>query len=218
MINYKGVSIVRKKVTILENINLSLNAGDFAYLTGNVGSGKSSLLKTIYAEIPVETGTAKVAGYSLNDIERNEIPYLRRKLGIIFQDYRLLNDRNIYDNLKFVLEAAEISDRKEIRNRISEVISKVNLEGRENKMPYELSGGEQQRAGIARAIVNNPQIILADEPTGNLDPDSYYSIMEILVKLAKAGTCVLIATHNQELIEKYPGINYHIENKTLRLI
>lgn len=218
LIDYRNVSIFRKKVEILKDINLLISSGEFIFLTGNVGTGKTSLIKSIYADVAIASGYAEVSGYKLTEIERREIPYLRRKLGIIFQDYQLLSDRSVYDNLKFVLEAAEISDRKEIKNRIMDTIAQVDLSGKEAKMPHELSGGEQQRAVIARAIVNRPEIILADEPTGNLDPESSIKIMEILQGTLKTGSCVLMATHNYELLDKYPNTTYNIENKELKLV
>ena len=215
LIKYENVSVLRKNVVILENLNFTLNSGDFYYLSGAVGSGKSTLLKTMYSELDIHSGNAQVAGFDLCSITKKEIPFLRRKLGIIFQDYQLLSDRNIFDNLKFVLEAAEIKSSKEIRTSIDKALYEVGLTDSEKKMPHQLSGGEQQRAVIARALINRPEIILADEPTGNLDPDSSEKIMKILINISKSGSCVIMATHNYELFNQFPAKRFHIEKKNL---
>ena len=212
LINIKNISVVQSEKIILQNVNFQLNAGDFTYLIGKVGSGKSSLIKTLYAELPLKSGSAKIDNYNLSTLKSKEIPFLRRKLGIVFQDFKLLADRNIYDNLKFVLEATGWRNKKEITNRINEVLKEVELSDKEFKMPNELSGGEQQRVVIARAILNKPPVILADEPTGNLDPESSYKIMEILNNIANTGSCVIIATHQYNLIKKFPGRILQIEN------
>ena len=207
----KDISIVRKNNEILKNVNFTLNKGEFVYIKGNTGSGKSSLIRSLYCDVPVNSGDAVVCGYDLTEISKKEIPFLRRKLGIVFQDYQLLQDRNIFENLKFVMEAVGISSPKAIKNRVGEMLEIVELTESENKMPFELSGGEQQRAVIARALINEPEIILADEPTGNLDPDSSERIIEILQNESKKGTAVVVATHNHELIKKYPAKTYKIE-------
>ncbi|MDE6351899.1 MAG: ATP-binding cassette domain-containing protein, partial [Muribaculaceae bacterium] len=170
IITYNDVEILRNEVVVLRHVNLEIQSGEFVYLIGKVGSGKSSLMKSMYAEVPVAGGTAEVLDYDLNKIKRKEIPYLRRKIGIVFQDFQLLTDRSVYENLKFVLEATGWKSREEMDSRIDEVLKEVGMVTKAYKMPHELSGGEQQRIVIARALLNKPELILADEPTGNLDP------------------------------------------------
>ena len=199
----EGVNIHQDERLIFDNINLSVSAGDFIYLVGETGSGKSSLVKSLYAEIKVSTGNISVAEYNLNKIEKNEIPSLRRNLGIVFQDFQLLSDRSLNDNLEFVLKATGWNKKEEISKRIEEVLESVHLEEFNNKMPHELSGGEKQRAAIARSLLNNPKVILADEPTGSLDPKKSEKIIELLKEINEKGTTILIATHDYEIIKKF---------------
>ncbi len=212
LIDINNVSVVQSDKIILQNVNFRLNAGDFTYLIGKVGSGKSSLIKTLYAELPLHSGKAKIDTFNLSNLKNKEIPFLRRKIGIVFQDFKLLTDRNIHDNLKFVLEATGWKNKNNIKQKIFDVLKDVNLSDKEFKMPNELSGGEQQRVVIARALLNKPPIMLADEPTGNLDPESSYKIMGILNNIANSGSCVIIATHQYNLIKKFPGRILQIEN------
>ena len=199
----EGVNLLQDERLIFDNINLSVSTGDFIYLVGETGSGKSSLVKSLYAEIKVSTGNISVAEYNLNKIEKNEIPSLRRNLGIVFQDFQLLSDRSLNDNLEFVLKATGWNKKEEISKRIEEVLESVHLEEFNNKMPHELSGGEKQRAAIARSLLNNPKVILADEPTGSLDPKKSEKIIELLKEINEKGTTILIATHDYEIIKKF---------------
>ena len=199
----EGVNLHQDERLIFENINLSVSTGDFIYLVGETGSGKSSLVKSLYAEIKVSTGNISVAEYNLNKIEKNEIPSLRRNLGIVFQDFQLLSDRSLNDNLEFVLKATGWNKKEEISKRIEEVLESVHLEEFNNKMPHELSGGEKQRAAIARSLLNKPKVILADEPTGSLDPKKSEKIIELLKEINEKGTTILIATHDYEIIKKF---------------
>lgn len=215
ILKYKGVDVLRKEHVVLKSVDLELNEGEFVYLIGKVGSGKSSLLKTVYAEIPVESGHAQVFDYDLTSIKRRQIPYLRRQIGIVFQDFQLLTDRNVYENLKFVLKATGWTDRSLIDERIEEVLKEVGMLNKSYKMPHELSGGEQQRIVIARALLNKPKLILADEPTGNLDPETGAQIIFALREIAQAGTTVVIATHNMAFLDQFPGKVFRCENKRL---
>ena len=199
----EGVNLHQDERLIFDNINLSVSSGDFIYLVGETGSGKSSLVKSLYAEIKVSTGNISVVGYDLNKIEKKEIPSLRRNLGIVFQDFQLLSDRSLNDNLEFVLKATGWNKKEEISKRIEEVLESVHLEEFNNKMPHELSGGEKQRAAIARSLLNNPKVILADEPTGSLDPKKSEKIIELLKEINEKGTTILIATHDYEIIKKF---------------
>ncbi|MDE6494381.1 MAG: ATP-binding cassette domain-containing protein [Bacteroidales bacterium] len=201
----KHLDVYQKHTRILTDVNLSVNKGDFIYLIGKTGTGKSSLLRTFYADIPVVAGQANVAGYDLATLRKRDIPFLRRKLGVVFQDFQLLNDRNVYENLAFVLRATDWKNKLDIDNRIQEVLDMVGMGTKSHKMPYQLSGGEQQRLSIARALLNRPEVILADEPTGNLDPDTSEEIMRLLVNISKAGCAVLVATHDFLIITKYPS-------------
>lgn len=207
--------MLRKEHVVLKSVDLELNEGEFVYLIGKVGSGKSSLLKTIYAEIPIESGFARVFDYDLPSIKRKQIPYLRRQIGIVFQDFQLLVDRSIYENLKFVLKATGWTDRDAIDERIEEVLKEVGMLNKSYKMPHELSGGEQQRIVIARALLNKPKLILADEPTGNLDPETGSQIINTLREIAQGGTAVVIATHNLAFLDQFPGKVIRCENKRL---
>ena len=204
VIDIRDLSVVRNEKIILENFSFKLKRGEFLYITGKVGSGKSSLMKVMYADVPVNSGEVYVLAYNLNKIKKKEIPFLRRKLGIVFQNYQLLNDRNVYENLKFVLEAHGITNKNVISNKINDALMKVDLIDKINSMPYELSGGEAQQASVARAVINDPELIIADEPTGNLDIKSAEKIMTILHKFAESGTSVIMATHDLSLVEKFP--------------
>jgi cell division transport system ATP-binding protein len=204
------------KNEILKNINLNINKGDFIYLIGETGSGKSSLLKSLYKGIDFQKGSISVGEFNLNNIKKNKIAYLRRQLGIIFQDFQLLSDRDIYKNLEFVLRSTGWKDKNKIKERIIEVLDTVHLEGIEKKMSHELSGGEQQRVSIARALLNHPKIILADEPTGNLDPEKSNRIIETMKEINSNGTTVVIATHDYSIIKNYPSKTYRFENKEIK--
>ena len=212
IIELANANIYQRDNILLSNVTFSIGRGDFVYLIGKTGSGKSSLLRTLYAELPSYEGIVNVAGFDLTDIKRKEIPYLRRKLGIVFQDFQLLEDRDVEGNLKFVLNATGWYDKDEIDRRIDEVLEMVGLKEKRHSMPYNLSGGEQQGVTIARALLNHPDIILADEPTGNLDPETALDVLKLLLKIADSGTAVLMATHNYGLIQKYPGRIIKCEN------
>lgn len=205
LVSYSGVDLERKELKVLAGVDFSVDPGEFVYLLGKVGSGKSTLLKSMYAEIPVASGEARVFDYNLRNIRRRDIPYLRRRIGIVFQDFQLLTDRDIRANLSFVLGATGWTDRREMDSRIEEVLTEVGMQNKAYKMPHELSGGEQQRIVIARALLNNPRLILADEPTGNLDPETGEQIVERLQEIASKGTAVIMATHNMQLVERFPG-------------
>ena len=200
-----GVSVYQKNKLVLTNVNLTIDKGEFVYLIGSTGSGKSSLMKIIYGEIPLEEGRGEVCEFPLNTISDKELPFLRRRLGIVFQDFQLLDDRTVEDNLKFVLKATGWKDKKKIEDRILDVLDEVGLVSKLKTMPHRLSGGEQQRVAIARALLNHPDIILADEPTGNLDPETSNGIMRLLFSICKTGRTVIMATHNYNLIHKFPG-------------
>lgn len=208
LIKYQGVSVYQQELCVLTDVNFELNRGEFAYLIGKVGSGKSSFLKTIYAELNITDGQASVLGYNLRTLKPKNIPELRKKLGIIFQDFQLLTDRNIHDNLEFVLKATGWKRKADIETRIEEVLQLVDMTNKGYKMPNELSGGEQQRIVLARAILNKPEIILADEPTGNLDADTGRSIVQLLRSFSAQGSAVVMTTHNLQLLTEYPGITY----------
>lgn len=205
IIKMTGGVIRQQKNTILKDVNVEIKSGEFIYLIGKVGSGKSSFLKTLYAELPLDYGTGEVAGFQLKKIKKSQIPLLRRKCGIVFQDFKLLIDRNVYANLEFVLRATGWINKKAIRERIETVLAKVDMTEKQNKMPHQLSGGEQQRIVLARALLNAPPIILADEPTGNIDPETSYRLIELLKEICDTGKTIIIATHQYDLIEKYPG-------------
>jgi cell division transport system ATP-binding protein len=205
IIELEGAAVFQKDHLILSDVTLHIERGEFCYLIGRTGSGKSSLLKILYADLPLKDGFAKVAGYKLNGIKNNQIPFLRRKIGIVFQDFQLLNDRNVRDNLIFVMKATGWRDQIAIDRRIEDVLEKVGLVTKGFKMPHQLSGGEQQRVVIARALINDPDIILADEPTGNLDPETSAGIMELMLEISKTGRAILMATHDYSLFEKFPA-------------
>lgn len=211
-INYHNVEVRQQEMIVLENVDLKIQEGEFVYLIGKVGSGKSSLLKTMYSELDVHSGSAEVLGYDLTCIRRSQIPALRKRIGIVFQDFQLLIDRNVYDNLDFVLKATGWNDKRKRQFRIEEVLEQVGMQTKGYKMPHELSGGEQQRIVIARAILNTPEIILADEPTGNLDPDTGRQIVQLLRDIRSKGSTVIMTTHNLQLLEEFPGRVYRCEN------
>lgn len=213
IVDYKNVEIHRKELVVLKNVTFSLNSGEFVYLIGRVGSGKSSLMKSMYSEIPIIEGEASVLDYDLTSIKKKDIPYLRRRIGIVFQDFQLLTDRSVYDNLLFVLEATGWKDKNEIEERIESALQQVGMSNKSYKMPHELSGGEQQRIVIARALLNKPTLVLADEPTGNLDPDTGNQIVSLLHEIAENGTTVIMATHNLNLIKQFPGKVIRCEDK-----
>lgn len=205
IIELKGADIYQREKLILKDITLTVNKGEFLYIIGKVGSGKSSLLKTLYNELPLITGEGVVAGYHLEKLKSKDVPYLRRKLGIVFQDFQLLTDRSVFKNFEFVLKATGWTDEKAIKDRVQEVLSIVEMNQSETRMPYQLSGGEQQRITIARALLNNPDIILADEPTGNLDPETSVSLLSVLKEINLEGKTILMATHDYPIIQKFPA-------------
>ena len=205
LIKYRNVEICQDEQIVLTDVNLSISSGEMVYLLGRVGSGKSSLMKTSYGELPVEGTMATALDYDLLKLRRREIPYLRRKVGVVFQDFQLLSDRNVEENLLFVLKATGWKDKRAMRSNIMDVLKQVGMEEKAYKMPYQLSGGEQQRVVIARALLNAPGLILADEPTGNLDPETGRGIMELLYSISQAGMTVIMSTHNPAWPEQYPG-------------
>lgn len=211
----ENLDVYQKKTRVLSEVNFSINKGELVYLIGKTGAGKSSLLRTLYADIPVRSGQARVAGYNLATLSKKEIPYLRRKLGVVFQDFQLLTDRSVFGNLDFVLRATDWKNKIDINRRIQEVLEMVGMENKAYKMPYQLSGGEQQRLAIARALLNNPEVILADEPTGNLDPDTSEEIMRLLVRISQ-DCAVLVATHDFLMITKFPSHILVCEDGTVR--
>lgn len=205
VVDYKDVELHRNDIVALKHVDLSISDGEFVYLTGKVGSGKSSLMKSMYAEIPIASGQAHVLDYDMCSLRRRDIPYLRRQIGIVFQDFRLLADRSVYENLRFVLDATGWKNRADIEERIAQVLKEVGMSNKSYKMPYELSGGEQQRIVIARALLNRPRLILADEPTGNLDAATGTQIIRRLRAIAASGTTVIVATHNMAFVEQFPA-------------
>lgn len=205
VINLQKVDVFQQKHLVLSNVNLDIAKGEFVFLIGQTGSGKSSLLKIIYGDLHIGNGTGAVAGFDLKNLTDKEVPYLRRKLGIVFQDFQLLSDRTVEQNLEFVLKATGWDDKNLINERIKDVLEKVGLRSKIKKMPHEMSGGEQQRVVIARALLNNPEIILADEPTGNLDPDTSEEIVLLLKQISQSGTAVLMATHDYHIIRTFPS-------------
>ncbi len=215
IIQFDKVEIKINDKKNLNNINLNVDEEDFIYLIGKTGSGKSSILRAIYADMPINIGEAKVLEYNLTKIKRKEIPFLRRKIGVIFQDFKLLPDRSVSKNLEFVLKATEWKNKQKIKERIDDVLEKVKMNDYSNRFPHELSGGEKQRVSIARALLNNPKLVLADEPTGNLDPATSMEIMNILNTINLNGTSVIMATHDYELISKNPKKTIRLEDNRL---
>ncbi|MEI6265709.1 MAG: ATP-binding cassette domain-containing protein [Sphingobacteriia bacterium] len=206
VISLKNVNIYQGNSLILQDVNFEINKGEFVYLVGKTGTGKSSLLKTLYGELTLTEGMASVVGFDLRQMDWKKVPFLRRNLGVVFQDFQLLTDRNVHENLKFVLQATGWKDERLIEEKINDVLDKVGLKGKGFKMPYEMSGGEQQRVDIARALLNSPKLILADEPTGNLDPETSDEIMQLLIQIAKDyGSTVVMATHDFIVINRYPS-------------
>ncbi|MDR2887462.1 MAG: ATP-binding cassette domain-containing protein [Bacteroidales bacterium] len=215
IIEMTGCSIWQQDHLVLSDVNFTAGKGEFIYLVGKVGSGKSSLIKTLTAQLPLKSGDAVVAGYNLSRLKRKEIPYLRRKTGIVFQDFKLLTDRSVNDNLAFVLRATGWKDKADIDMRIGEVLEKTGLSLKGYKMPHQLSGGEQQRVAIGRALLNDPDIILADEPTGNLDPETSDGIIKLLTEISRTGRAVIVATHNYTLLKRYSARTIKCENGQL---
>lgn len=215
LIKYKNVQICQDEQIVLTDVNLTISSGEMVYLLGRVGSGKSSFMKTIYGELPIEGAEATVLDYDLLKLHRRDIPYLRRKVGVVFQDFQLLVDRNVEENLLFVLKATGWKDKQAMKNNIHDVLKQVGMAEKAYKMPYQLSGGEQQRVVIARALLNAPGLILADEPTGNLDPETGKGIMDLLYSISQAGMTVIMSTHNHNWPEQYPGRKLHFANGKL---
>ncbi len=215
LLQLEHVGICRNENVVLQDASFALDSGEFVYVIGKVGSGKSSLLKALYCEIPLQSGEGRLLGYDLTRMKRKDIPYLRRKLGIVFQDFQLLTDRSVIKNLEFVLKATGWRNKADIERRIDEVLSQVGMQNKGYKMPHELSGGEQQRVVIARALLNTPDIILADEPTGNLDPETSGQIVQLLHDICKKGTAVIMTTHNYTLVHNYPARIVKCENACL---
>ena len=208
IIKIENATIFHHYKTILNNVSLKLNKGDFIYIIGKTGSGKSSLLKTLYSDIPLKMGKIIIDGDEINKIKKSQLPYLRRKIGIVFQDFQLFQDRNAYENIKFVMDSTGWIDKTKINNRINYLLEKVGLANKSKNYPYELSGGEQQRLVIARALVNEPKLIIADEPTGNLDPEIAENILKLLIDINNSGTTIIMTTHNYNLIKKYKKKTY----------
>ncbi|MDP4266023.1 MAG: ATP-binding cassette domain-containing protein [Bacteroidota bacterium] len=212
IIDLNNISVYQNKVLVLKEVSLKINRNEFVYLIGKTGTGKSSLLKVLYADLPLKEGEATIVGFDLKRIKNKNIPFLRRKLGIVFQDFQLLTDRSVNDNLTFVMKSTGWSDKKKINERLEAILEDVGLKNKGYKMPHQLSGGEQQRVAIARAMINHPEVILADEPTGNLDPETSEGIMELLFNISKSGSVVLMATHDYSLFSKYPARIIKCEN------
>lgn len=212
VVSVSNANIFQDNTTVLREINFEIGKGEFVYLVGRTGSGKSSLLKTLYVDLPLRLGNIQVAGYNILGIKSSDVPFLRRKIGIIFQDFELFYDRSVAENLFFVMKATGWKDNAKMKGRLAEVLMRVGLGAVSNKMPHQLSGGEQQRIVIARALINEPQILFADEPTGNLDPDVSEGIMKLFFEINKSGTAVLMATHNHNFIKKFPHRILKCEN------
>lgn len=217
VISYQHVNVYQGKDPVLTDVSIDVQAGEFIYLIGKTGTGKSSFLKTLYGELPIKEGAAYVCGYDLTKLKKSDIPLLRRKLGIVFQDFQLLSDRNVYENLDFVLRATGWESKEKRNERIAEVLSEVGLSHLSSKMPFQISGGEQQRLVIARSLINNPPLIIADEPTGNLDPETSDEIVKLLIRINREhNTAVLMATHNYQIIDKYPSKIFSCSNNSIR--
>lgn len=215
VLSLKNVSIAQQGKIILSNVNLDVNHGEFIYIIGKTGAGKSSFMKALYADLPLAAGEGKIVEFDLATIKENEIPFLRRKIGFVFQDFQLLPDRTVKDNLLFVLKATGWTNNEEIQNKIDEVLDSVGVKAYSDKMPHQLSGGEQQRVAIARALLNNPEFILADEPTGNLDPQTSIEVLDVLRKINATGKTVIMATHDYALLMKFPSKTLKCEDSNL---
>ena len=213
VLELKNTSIYQRSSLILSDVNLTINKGELVYLIGKTGTGKSSLIKLLYGDLPLSNGEGKVVGFDLKKLKESEIPLLRRKLGVVFQDFKLLSDRSVFKNLSFVLKATGWENKDKIRQRIERVLAKVKMEDKGSKFPHELSGGEQQRVAIARALLNDPELILADEPTGNLDPETSVEIMQVLKEINASGRTILMATHDYALILKFPSKTLKCDDK-----
>jgi cell division transport system ATP-binding protein len=211
----RNVTIYQEEKVILSNINLEVNHGEFIYIIGKTGSGKSSFMKTLYADLPLIEGQSSIVNFDLATLKEDDIPYLRRKIGIVFQDFKLLPDRTVNENMLFVLKATGWTDAVEMQNKIDEVLDKVDMKAFASKMPHQLSGGEQQRVAIARALLNDPELILADEPTGNLDPQTSIEVLEVLRKINAAGKTVIMATHDYALLMKFPSKTLKCEDSSI---
>lgn len=216
IIDYKNVELCHDEIIVLHDINFAVDEGEFIYLCGKTGSGKSSLLKSLYADMPIKRGEARIFDYDLSKISRRQIPFLRRKIGVIFQDFQLLHDRSVRDNLEFVLKATGWKVARQIDDQIDLVLNTVGLPKKGYKRPHQLSGGEQQRIVIARSLLNSPQLIVADEPTGNLDPDIAAEIVGLLHEISRSGTSVIMATHNMSIVNRYPAKTFVVENENIR--
>ena len=216
IIDYKNVELCHDEIIVLHDINFSVDEGEFIYLCGKTGSGKSALLKSLYADMPIKRGEARIFDYDLSKISRRQIPFLRRKIGVIFQDFQLLHDRSVRDNLEFVLRATGWKVARQIDDQIDLVLNTVGLPKKGYKRPHQLSGGEQQRIVIARSLLNSPQLIVADEPTGNLDPDIAAEIVGLLHEISRSGTSVIMATHNMSIVNRYPAKTFVVENENIR--
>ena len=212
MVNLENATISNKNNVIFSEINFSVKSGEFVFLIGKTGAGKSSLLKVLYGDLAITSGQGSIVGFDLNKLNDKQIPKLRRKLGVVFQDFKLLPDRNLFDNLSFVLKATGWKENTKIKKRVSEVLKMVNVNSSDQKYPFELSGGEQQRVAIARALLNYPELIIADEPTGNLDPETSQEIMQLFQKLHDGGISIIMATHDYNMIIKFPGKIFQCEN------
>jgi|TARA_B100001769_G_scaffold209118_1_gene168520 cell division transport system ATP-binding protein len=215
MVSLKNATIVNENNILFSDINFNVNSGELVFLIGKTGTGKSSLLKVLYGDLHIKSGQGSIMGFDLTQLKENQVPKLRRKLGIVFQDFKLLPDRTVFENLSFVLKATGWKEKDKIKKRVSEVLEMVNVTSNDKKYPFELSGGEQQRVAIARALLNSPEIIIADEPTGNLDPETSNEIMQLFSKLHKEGISLIMATHDYNMIVKFPGKIYQCDQKSL---
>tara|TARA_X000001036_G_scaffold115874_1_gene109147 strand:- start:344 stop:1012 length:669 start_codon:yes stop_codon:yes gene_type:complete len=215
MVSLKNATIVNENNILFSDINFNVNSGELVFLIGKTGTGKSSLLKVLYGDLHIKSGQGSIMGFDLTQLKENQVPKLRRKLGIVFQDFKLLPDRTVFENLSFVLKATGWKEKDKIKKRVSKVLEMVNVTSNDKKYPFELSGGEQQRVAIARALLNSPEIIIADEPTGNLDPETSNEIMQLFSKLHKEGISLIMATHDYNMIVKFPGKIYQCDQKSL---